>query len=155
MSEIKKPFKETGLGKILLSVLPSAVKGVSKILPDSGMLGVIKNLIDTDPDLTEDEKAAAHDQLVELYRLEVEDRDSARKREAAIIASGGKDWMMTLTGIVGLAAFGFLVYTVVTTQVPESNKEIFIHMIGIVEGVALSIFGYYFGSAVKKEDKNG
>jgi hypothetical protein len=63
--------------------------------------------------------------------------------------------MMTLTGIVGLAAFGFLVYTVVTTQVPESNKEIFIHMIGIVEGVALSIFGYYFGSAVKKEDKNG
>ena len=132
MSEIKKPFKETGLGKILLSVLPSAVKGVSKILPDSGMLGVIKNLIDTDPDLTEDEKAAAHDQLVELYRLEVEDRDSARKREAAIIASGGKDWMMTLTGIVGLAAFGFLVYTVVTTQVPESNKEIFIHMIGIV-----------------------
>lgn len=155
MSEIKKPFKETGLGKILLSVLPGAVKGVSKILPDSGMLGVIKNLIDTDPDLTEDEKAAAHDQLVELYRLEVEDRDSARKREAAIIASGGKDWMMTLTGIVGLAAFGFLVYTVVTTQVPESNKEIFIHMIGIVEGVALSIFGYYFGSAVKKEDKNG
>ena len=155
MSEIKKPFKETGLGKILLSVLPGAVKGVSKILPDSGMLGVIKNLINTDPDLTEDEKAAAHDQLVELYRLEVEDRDSARKREAAIIASGGKDWMMTLTGIVGLAAFGFLVYTVVTTQVPESNKEIFIHMIGIVEGVALSIFGYYFGSAVKKEDKNG
>ena len=155
MSEIKKPFKETGLGKILLSVLPGAVKGVSKILPNSGMLGVIKNLIDTDPDLTEDEKAAAHDQLVELYRLEVEDRDSARKREAAIIASGGKDWMMTLTGIVGLAAFGFLVYTVVTTQVPESNKEIFIHMIGIVEGVALSIFGYYFGSAVKKEDKNG
>jgi len=155
MSETKKPFKETGLGKILLSVLPSAVKGVSKVLPDSGMLGVIKNLIDTDPDLTEEEKAAAHDQLVELYRLEVEDRDSARKREAAIIASGGKDWMMTLTGIVGLAAFAFLVYTVVTTQVPESNKEIFIHMIGIVEGVALSIFGYYFGSAVKKDDKNG
>jgi len=155
MSETKKPFKETGLGKILLSFLPSAVKGVSKVLPDSGMLGVIKNLIDTDPDLTEEEKAAAHDQLVELYRLEVEDRDSARKREAAIIASGGKDWMMTLTGIVGLAAFAFLVYTVVTTQVPESNKEIFIHMIGIVEGVALSIFGYYFGSAVKKDDKNG
>ena len=155
MSETKKPFKETGLGKILLSVLPGAVKGVSKVLPDSGVLGVIKNLIDTDPDMTDEEKAAAHDQLVELYRLEVEDRDSARKREAAIIASGGKDWMMTLTGIVGLAAFAFLVYTVVTTKVPESNKEIFIHMIGIVEGVALSIFGYYFGSAVKKDDKNG
>mgnify|MGYP003626445156 FL=1 len=155
MSETKKPFKETGLGKILTSVLPGVVKGASKFLPNSGMMGVLKNLIDGDPDMSEDEKAAAHDQLVELYRLEVEDRDSARKREAAIVASGGRDWMMTLTGIVGLSAFGFLVYTVVTTQVPETNKEIFIHMIGIVEGVALSIFGYYFGSAVKKEDKNG
>ena len=155
MSTDKKPFKETGLGKILLGVLPGFIKGASKALPDSGVLGVIKNLIDADPDMSDEEKAQAHDQLVELYRLEVEDRDSARKREAAIATAGGKDWMMSLTGIIGLAAFSFLVYTVVTTQVPESNKEIFIHMIGIVEGVALSIFGYYFGSAVKKDDKNG
>ena len=153
MSKNKKPFKETGLGKILLNVIPGFIKGASKALPDSGVLGVIKNLIDTDPDMSDEEKAQAHDQLVELYRLEVEDRDSARKREAAIVNSGGKDWMMSLTGIIGLAAFAFLVYTVVTTQVPESNKEIFIHMIGIVEGVALSIFGYYFGSAVKKDNK--
>lgn len=155
MSEDKKPFKETGLGKILLSVLPGVVKGASRVLPDSGVLGVIKNLIDSDPDMTEEEKAAAHDQLVELYKLEVQDRDSARKREAAIAATGGKDWMMSLTGIIGLAAFAFLVYTVVTTKVPETNKEIFIHMIGIVEGVALSIFGYYFGSAAKKDGKEG
>ena len=155
MSNDKKPFKETGLGKILLGVIPGFIKGASKALPDSGVLGVIKNLIDNDPDMSEEEKAQAHDQLVELYRLEVEDRDSARKREAAIVTAGGKDWMMSLTGIVGLAAFAFLVYTVVTTKVPETNKEIFIHMIGIVEGVALSIFGYYFGSAVKKDDKNG
>jgi hypothetical protein len=155
MSVDKKPFKETGLGKILLGVIPGFIKGASKVLPDSGVLGVIKNLIDTDPTMTDEEKAAAHDQLVELYKLEVEDRDSARKREAAIVTAGGKDWMMSLTGIIGLAAFAFIVYTVVTTNVPESNKEIFIHMIGIVEGVALSIFGYYFGSAVKKDNKNG
>ena len=155
MAENKKPFKETGLGKILLGILPGVVKGASKVLPDSGVLGIIKNLIDTDPDMSAEEKAAAHDQLVELYRLEVEDRDSARKREVSIAAAGRSDWMMTLTGIVGLSAFAFLVYTVVTTKVPETNKEIFIHMIGIVEGVALSIFGYYFGSAVKKDNKNG
>ena len=128
MSVDKKPFKETGLGKILLGVIPGFIKGASKILPDSGVLGVIKNLIDTDPTMTDEEKAAAHDQLVELYKLEVEDRDSARKREAAIVTAGGKDWMMSLTGIIGLAAFAFIVYTVVTTNVPESNKEIFIHM---------------------------
>ena len=150
MHKDKKPFKETGLGKFLLGAGSTIIDVVGDVLPDKGLLGVVKNLIDKDPDLSDDQKAEAHDRLVELYRLEVEDRDSARKREAAIVKAGGSDWMMSLTGIIGLAAFAFLVYTVVTTEVPQSNKEIFIHLLGIVEGVALSIFGYYFGSAVKE-----
>ncbi len=149
MSKNKKPFKETGLGKFLLGAGSTIIDVVGDALPDKGLLGVVKNLIDKDPDLNEDQKSEAHDRLVELYRLEVEDRDSARKREVNL-RKYGTDWMFNLTGIVGLSAFAFLVYTVVTTQVPESNKEIFIHLIGIVEGVALSIFGYYFGSAIKE-----
>ena len=147
--ENKKPFKETGLGKFLLGAGSTIIDVVGDVLPDKGLLGVVKNLINKDPDLSDDQKAEAHDRLVELYRLEVEDRDSARKREVNL-RKYGTDWMFNLTGIVGLSAFAFLVYTVVTTQVPESNKEIFIHLIGIVEGVALSIFGYYFGSAIKE-----
>ena len=68
-NDTKKPFKETGLGKILLGVLPGFVKGASKVLPDSGVLGVIYNLIYTEPDMTDEEKAQSQDQLVELYRL--------------------------------------------------------------------------------------
>ena len=149
MPKDKKPFKETGLGKFLLGAGSTIVDVVGDALPDKGLLGVVKNLINKDPDLSDDQKAEAHDRLVELYRLEVEDRDSARKREVNL-RKYGTDWMFNLTGIVGLSAFAFLVYTVVTTQVPASNKEIFIHLIGIVEGVALSIFGYYFGSAIKE-----
>lgn len=149
MSKNKKPFKETGLGKFLLGAGSTIIDVVGDALPDKGLLGVVKNLINKDPDLSDDQKAEAHDRLVELYRLEVEDRDSARKREVNL-RKYGTDWMFNLTGVVGLSAFAFLVYTVVTTQVPESNKEIFIHLIGIVEGVALSIFGYYFGSAIKE-----
>jgi hypothetical protein len=143
----KKPFKETGLGKFLSKTAPNVLNIVGDLLPDRGVLGVVKNLID-DSAMSEEDKQTAHDQLVELYRLEVEDRDSARKREVAL-RRYGTDWMFNVTGLVGLTAFGFLVYTVVTTEVPASNKEIFIHLLGIVEGVALSIFGYYFGSAIK------
>lgn len=148
MPKDKKPFKETGLGKFLLGTGSNIIDVVGDALPDKGLLGVVKNLIDKDANLSEDQKSEAHDRLVELYRLEVADRDSARKREVNF-RKYGIDWMFNLTGIVGLAAFAFLVYTVVTTEVPQSNKEIFIHLIGIVEGVALSIFGYYYGSAVK------
>ena len=148
----KKPFRDTKLGKFLKGTAPSIVETIGDVLPDKGILGIIKNLIDKDDNMSADDKMEAHRQLVELYELEVMDRDSAREREVNL-RKYGTDWMFNATGIVGLAAFAFLVYTVVTTEVPETNKEIFIHLIGIVEGVALSIFGYYFGSAVK-QDKN-
>lgn len=139
----KKPFKETGLGKL--------VGKLSSILPKDGVLGVVRDLLDGDDSLTPEERESLLNESLEAYKLEVSDRDSARKREV-YLRKYGTDWMFNVTGIVGLLAFGFLVYTVVTTQVPESNKEIFIHLLGIVEGVALSIFGYYFGSA-KKENR--
>lgn len=148
MSKDKKPFKETNVGKFLSGTGSTILDTVGNFLPDKGILGVVKNLIDKDPHLSEEQKIEAHKRLVELYSLEVEDRDSARKREVNL-RKYGTDWMFNLTGLVGLTAFAFLVYTVVTTEVPESNKEIFIHLLGIVEGVALSIFGYYFGSAIK------
>ena len=140
----KKPFKEAKVGKVL-----SKLTG---ILPKEGVLGIVKNLLDSDDTLTPEEKKQALEQALEAYKIEVSDRDSARKREVEL-RKYGADWMFNATGVVGLLAFAFLVYTVVTTEVPASNKEIFIHMIGIVEGVALSIFGYYFGSAVK-QNKN-
>ena len=148
----KKPFRDTKLGKFLLGTAPSIVETIGDVLPDKGILGIIKNLIDKDGNMSADDKSEAHRQLVELYELEVMDRDSAREREVKV-KKYGIDWMFNATGVVGLLSFAFLVYTVVTTEVAESNKEIFIHMIGIVEGVALSIFGYYFGSAVK-QNKN-
>jgi hypothetical protein len=139
----KKPFKETNLGKI--------VGKLTGILPEKGILGILKDVLDGDDTLTPEEKEQALNEALEAYRIEVSDRDSARQREVKL-RRYGTDWMFNATGIVGLLAFAFLVYTVVTTQVPESNKEIFIHLLGIVEGVALSIFGYYFGSA-KKENR--
>ena len=143
MEKDKKPFFETKLGKILSKI--------SGVLPKEGVLGVLRDVLDGDDSLTPQEKEDALNEALEAYKIEVSDRDSARKREVHL-RKYGTDWMFNVTGIVGLLAFGFLVYTVVTTQVPESNKEIFIHLLGIVEGVALSIFGYYFGSA-KKENR--
>ena len=143
----KKKFNETKVGKFILKKLPGFVSGA---LPENGVLGVVKNLIDNDPAITPEEKAQMHEELVQLYELEVADRDSARKREVEKAKTGGFDLMFNLTGIVGLAAFCFIIYAIVYLQIPESNKEVWIHLIGISEGIVLSIFGYFFGSAVRK-----
>jgi len=147
MSKPKKKFKDTKVGSFLLGKLPGLI---GDVLPNKGALGVLKNIIDKDPDITPEEKARLHKELVSLYELEVADRDSARKREVEKAKSGGFDLMFNLTGIVGLAAFAFIIYAIVYLQIPESNKEVWIHLIGISEGIVLSIFGYFYGSAVRK-----
>lgn len=141
----KKPFFETKVGKI--------VGKLSGSLPDKGVLGVLKNLIDSDDELTPEEKKAAQEALIRAYEAEVSDRDSARKREVEITKTGKIDWLFNITGVVGLGAFAVIIWAILTLDIPKDNKELFIHTIGIVEGVALSIFGYYFGTSMKDNKK--
>ena len=53
MSKPKKKFKDTKVGSFLFSKLPGLI---GDILPDKGALGILKNIIDTDPDTTPEEK---------------------------------------------------------------------------------------------------
>jgi hypothetical protein len=138
----KKPFWETKIGKI--------IGGAKEILPNNGVLGVLKNLIDTDEVLTPQEKEEAHKQLIEAYKAEVNDRDSARKREVEVSKTKKFDFMFNLTGFISLMAFAYIVYAITNMEIPESNSEVWIHLIGVTEGVMLSIVGYYFGSAMKQ-----
>jgi len=145
----KKPFKETKVGQFLLKKIPGLI---GNVLPDNGVLGVLKNFIDADDTITPEERESLHNELKELYELEIADRDSARKREVDKAKTGQFDFMFNLTGVVGLLAFAFIIYAIVYLEVPENNKEVWIHLIGICEGIVLSIFGYFFGSAVRKKD---
>ena len=145
-------IKDSKIGKFLADKVPHVLDIVGDVLPDKGALGIVKNIIDKEPDLTPEEKQQIHNQLVELYKLEVQDRDSARDREVKMIEAGSDDWMMNATGIIGLSSFVFLIFAIVFITVPESNAELLIHTTGIVEGIVLSIVGYYFGSIAKKNN---
>ena len=105
-----KKLKETKLGKLLKEKAPKILDIIGDVLPSSGTMGILKNIISKDPDLTPEQKAELHNQVTELYKLEVADRDSARKREVDISKAGGNDWMMNLTGVVGLFCFIFITY---------------------------------------------
>lgn len=141
----KKPFKETAVGKFLLNKLPGAV---TDILPDKGVLGIVKNLIDTDESIPAEEKESLKR---ELYEMEIADRDSARRREVEVKKAGGQDWMMFVTGLTGLASFVFTIYAVV--YVPSvTDNDLFVHLMGMIEGVVISnIFAYYYGTSSDKK----
>jgi len=149
MSDNKK-FKDTKIGKFLKNKAPNILDIVGDILPTSGTLGIVKNLIDKDDNISAEDKKELHNKLIEAYKTEVADRDSARKREVEIAKIRKFDFMFTLTGLVGLGTFVFLVYSIVYITIPENNAKTFYTLIGLVEGISLSIFSFYFGGSIKK-----
>ena len=145
-----KKLKDTKIGLLLKEKAPKILEIIGDVLPSNGTMGILKNIISKDPDLTPEEKTELHNRVIELYKLEVADRDSARKREIEITKAGGNDWMMNVTGVIGLSCFVFIIYSVV--YIPEVlDNELFIHLMGMVEGVVIgNIFAFYYGTSSKK-----
>ena len=145
-----KKLKDSKLGKLLKNKAPKILEIAGDLLPDKGVLGVVKNLIDKDEKLSSEDKKMLHDQTLEMYELQVKDRDSARKREIEVAKVRKFDFMFTLTGLVGLGTFCFLVYAIVYITIPEHNEKTFYTLIGLCEGITLSIFSFYFGASLRK-----
>jgi hypothetical protein len=148
---MSKKFKDTKLGKFLGKTAPHILNIAGDLLPDAGVLGIVKNLVEKDEKISPEDKKEALAQTKEMYELEVKDRESARNREVEVKKAGGKDTMMMLTGIVGLASFLFIIYAVVYEEGVLHN-ELFVHLMGMVEGVVISnIFAYYYGTSAEKQ----
>ena len=149
-SNENKKFKDTKLGGLLSKIAPKILNVAGDFLPDAGVLSMVSKMIDADPDISPEDKKMLQNHQKELYKIEVADRDSARNREIEVSKTGKKDFMMTLTGVVGLMSFAFIIYAVVYVPTVTDN-DLFVHLMGMVEGVVISnIFAYYYGTSSKK-----
>jgi len=98
---------------------------------------------------------AIQSNVLKELELEVQDRSSARGRESEFVkATGHIDYLMWFLAISAMGIFSFMVYSVIDNAVPEKNRELIFHIFGIVEGVLLSIFSYYFGSSAGSRIKD-
>lgn len=162
----KKPFNETGFGKFVKKVGEHAgvIIDVAAEVATGDIGGAIEVVRDkiSESKLNEMEKqkllveieSQRMTWMKELYELEVRDRESARNRETALAQSGHRDWFQYFVGFTGMVVFAYLVWFLTHETVPFDNREIFIHLVGIVEGVIISIFGYYFGSSLGSKYKD-
>jgi hypothetical protein len=154
-----KPFKETKLGSWLATNAPKALAVVGDVLPDKGVLGVLKNIIDSTPDIPQEQRLEfeklCYDHEQELYALEVQDRDSARKRETEFAKSvGHSDYMVWFLSGALIMSFFFIVWHLVKASVPNENRELVTNIVGIIEGLLISIYSYYFGSSMGSRIKD-
>ena len=72
MSKPEKKFKDTKVGKFLLGSGSSIVDTVGDLLPNSGVLGIVKNLIAKDETLPPEDKEKAM-KLLELDQIELQE----------------------------------------------------------------------------------
>lgn len=137
-----KPIKDTLIGKLL-----GKAKG---FLPERGVLGILKNVIDSDDNLSAEEKKEAHEALKSLYEAEVMDRDSARDREVGLAKAGKSDPMMLMVGVVSLILMVYVAYVIgFMPEVAETKS--FMRFEGMIEGVVIgNIIAYYYGTSVRK-----
>jgi hypothetical protein len=135
-------LKDTKLGAWFRDKAPDVLASVGEVVPGGQVLKAVGALIDATT-TSEKEKEEARQMLMEL---EAQDRMNAREREIRLAAATGKhDWMQRAVGLTGLIAF---VVTLVFAFVGDVDNEVLFHILGVVEGVAITIFGYYFGGSI-------
>ena len=117
------------------------------------------------PDATEKQKAEANLIIAELahtetiFTKEVEDRASARQREADIAASENApliNKIITPVLAVGTILLSFLLFYIVafdTSVFTNANKDIIIYILGVLSAIDTQIIGYYFGSSSASAEK--
>ncbi|MGB1300391.1 MAG: hypothetical protein ACPG5O_04135 [Pseudoalteromonas tetraodonis] len=108
--------------------------------------------------LMEEFETRKMDFLKEMYALEIQDRESARNRQVELAKTGTKDNLMPLAGYTALGTFVLMVIAVTFNRyfgLGLGENPLFHQLMGIIEGVALTVFAFYFGTSKSSQDKTG
>lgn len=142
MKEEKK-IKDTGLGKWLKSKAPNILSVVGELLPDSGGLGIVKNLIDKDPDVKTDEGLAAVD-------AEVQFQNNVTGRWQADMGSDVK-LAKLIRPITLIALMSMFMLTMVLDSLDNLPFNVKDSYVSLLEILMLTAFGAYFaGRTIEK-----
>lgn len=66
-----------------------------------------------------------------------------------------RGWLYQATGYTVLASFLFVIISLIFISIPEANREIFIHALGIIEGAFVgNLVNHFFGSSNNNKPKD-
>ena len=141
-----KKIKDTGLGKWLKSKAPNVLDVVGDLLPDQGGPGIVKNLIEKDPDVNTDEGVAAVD-------AEIQFQNNVTERWKADMGSDVK-LAKLIRPVTLIALMSMFMVTMVADSMdnwPFNVKDSYVDLLQIL---MLTAFGAYFaGRTIEKAKK--
>jgi len=146
MSKRETKIKDTGLGKWLKRKAPSVLDTVGDLLPDKGALGVVKNLLDKEPDIDPAEAKAMLD-------AEVQFQNNVSERWKADMSSDVKlaKYIRPVTLIALMFMFMGTMVMDSLDNLPFNVKDSYVSLLEIL---MLTSFGAYFaGRTIEKSRK--
>lgn len=170
----KKPFSETKVGKFIKEKVQPLAGDVIGIIGDVTGIEAIERvgeLINSRKEESAEMMALAHEfekykleweleiQRLEMesFKLEVQDKESARSREVQFMqANGGKrDWLMAIVVLVALIMYiGAIAFLAFGPDVHDQKKDLFNMAIGQVFTFAGMAFAYYLGTTKSSRAKD-
>lgn len=65
-----------------------------------------------------------------------------------------RGWLYQATGYTVLTTFILVVMVLSFHEIPEKNREVFIHLLGIIEGAFVgNLVNHFFGSSQNKKEE--
>lgn len=143
---MKKKIKDTKLGGWLKDNAPNILDKVADLLPDQGGLGVVKNLLDQDPSVNQEEAKAALEAEI-AYQNNVTERWKADMGSDIKLAK----YIRPVTLIALMAMF---VVTMVLDSMDDLPFNVKDSYVSLLEILMLTSFGAYFaGRTIEKTKK--
>ena len=140
MSE--KKLKDTKVGQWLREKAPSVLDVVGDVLPDRGVLGVVKNLVDKDPTLDSESFKAVMD-------AEMRAQDNVTERWKADAQSDVRLAKLIRPSVMIVLLVFFMAITIWDGVDPQFMPPE--NYINLLEILMLTVFGAYFaGRTVEK-----
>ncbi len=156
----KKKFKDTKFGKIVCNKIPMALNIVGDLLPDNGVMGVVKNLI-TNSDLSDDEKQDLLKQQkdfelkeLDLYLKDIQDARSMQEAALGQEDKFSKHFVYILAIISVVLGFAYI-FMITLIEIRPENQRFADTILGVVIAMIFgSIYNFFFGSSKGSADKS-
>lgn len=136
----KKKFSETKVGKFLSNVAPNIIGTVGDILPDAGMLGIVKNLIKKDPALPPEDKEKA----MMLLEQDMTEMQEVSKRWSSDMKSDS--WLSKNTRPMALIFLTISMVLLILLDSFEIQFSVSSGWVDLLKSLLITVYVAYFGS---------
>jgi len=138
---MKKKFHETKVGQFLSKTAPGILGTVGEVLPNNGVLGLVKNLIHKDPALPAEDKEKA----LKLLEQDMVEMQEVSKRWESDMKSDS--WLSKNTRPLSLIFLSVMTIAFIWVDSHESiSFTVEQEWIGLLKTLTTTVYVAYFGS---------